>query len=74
MGNYISTQMCVAHQATSYTPFFLNSGNHPILPTTLMHGQGSPRVDSIQLMVQRMKTALEEAQANLAHMQSHAWF
>jgi hypothetical protein len=60
--------------ATGYTPFFLNSGNHPILPTTLISGQGSSRVESVQIMVERMKMALEEAQANLAHAQSRARF
>ena len=60
--------------ATGFTPFFLNSGNHPILPTTLMQGQGSSRVESVQIMVKRMKMALEEAQANLAHAQSRARF
>ena len=60
--------------ATGYSPFFLNSGDHPILPATLLQGHGTSRVEAVQLMVERMKTALEEAQANLAHAQRHAQY
>ena len=49
--------------ATGYSPFFLNSGDHPILPTTILQGHGTSRVEVVQLMVERMKTTLEEAQA-----------
>ena len=53
--------------ATGYTPFFLNSGDHPIVPSILLHrGDASSRVEAVQTMVDRMKTALEEAQANLS--------
>ena len=53
--------------AIGYTPFFLNSGNHPIVPSILLHGGDvSSRVEAVQTMVDRMKTALEEAQANLS--------
>ena len=53
--------------ATGYTPFFLNSGDHPIVPSILLHGGGvSSRVEAVQTMVDRMRTALEEAQANLS--------
>ena len=53
--------------ATGYTPFFLNSGDHPIVPPILLHGGDvSSRVEAVQTMVDRMKTALEEAQANLS--------
>ena len=60
--------------AMGYSPFFLNSGDHPILPSTLLQGHGTSRVEAVQLMVERMKTALEEAQANLAHAQRRAQY
>ena len=53
--------------ATGYTPFFLNSGDHPIVPSILLHGRDvSSHVEAVQTMVDWMKTALEEAQANLS--------
>ena len=60
--------------ATGFSPFFLNSGDHPILPTTILQGHGTSRVEAVQQMVGRMKTALEEAQANLAHAQRRAQY
>ena len=59
--------------ATGYSPFFLNSGDHPSVPSVFMHGGGvSSHVEAVQTMVDRMKTALEEAQANLTVAQSRA--
>ena len=59
--------------AISYSPFFLNSGDHPLIPSALMHGGGvSSRVEAVQTMVDRMKTALEEAQANFFIAQNWA--
>ena len=53
--------------ATGYTPFFLNSGDHPIVPSILLHGRDvSSHVEAVQTMVDGMKIALEEAQANLS--------
>ena len=53
--------------ATGYTPFYLNSGDHPIVPLILLHcGDVSSHVEAVQTMVDWMKTALEEAQANLS--------
>ena len=53
--------------ATGYTPFFLNSGDHPIVLSILLHGRDvSSHVEAVQTMVDRMKTTLEEAQANLS--------
>ena len=52
--------------ATGYSPFYLNSGDHPFVPSVLMHSGGvSSQIEVVQTMVDRMKTALEEAQANL---------
>ena len=59
--------------ATGYSPFYLNSGDHPLVPSVLMHGGGvSSQIEAVQTMVDRMKTALEEAQANLTVAQSRA--
>ena len=59
--------------ATGYSPFYLNSGDHPLVPSVLMHGGGvSSKIEAVQTMVDRMKTALEEAQANLTVAQSRA--
>ena len=53
--------------AIGYTPFLLNSGDQPIVLLILLHGRdGSSHVEAVQTMVDRMKTALEEAQANLS--------
>ena len=62
-----------ANVATGYSPFYLNSGDHPLVPSVLMHGGGvSSKIEAVQTMVDRMKTALEEAQANLTITQSRA--
>ena len=59
--------------ATGYSPFYLNAGDHPLVPSALMHGGGvSSGVEAVQTMVDRMKTALEEAQANLSVAQTRA--
>ena len=54
--------------ATGYSPFFLNSGDHPLVPSVFMHGGGvSSQVEAVQTMVDRMKTALEEASGQSHH-------
>ena len=59
--------------ATGYTLFFLNSGDHPIVLSILLHGRDvSSHVEDMQTMVARMKTALEEAQANLSIVANRA--
>ena len=59
--------------AMGYSLFYLNSGDHPLVPSVLMHGGGvSSKSEAVQTMVDRMKTALEEAQANLTIAQSQA--
>ena len=56
-----------------YNLFFLNSGDHPLVPLVFMHGGGVlSHIEVVQTMVDRMKTALEEAQANLTIAQSWA--
>ena len=48
--------------ATGHTPFFLNSGDHPLVPSVFLHGKGvSSQTEAVHIMVDRMKTALEEA-------------
>ena len=57
----------VVNVAIGYTPFFLNFGDHPIVPSILLcGGDVSSHVEAVQTMVDQMKTALEEAQANLS--------
>ena len=47
---------------TGYSPFFLNSGDHPLVPPVFMHSGGvSTQVEAVQTMVDQMKTALEKA-------------
>ena len=59
--------------ATEYSPFYLNSGDHPLVPSVLMHGGGVlSKIEVVQTMVDRMKTGLEEAQANRTVAQSRA--
>ena len=63
----------VINVATGYIPFYLNSGDHPLVPSILMHGRGvSSKIEVVQTMVDWIKTALEEAQANLTVVQSQA--
>ncbi|MCV6575766.1 MAG: transposase family protein, partial [Cohaesibacter sp.] len=53
--------------STGFSPFYLNAGIHPILPTSLMTG-GMPKTmnEAVQVTLERMKMALAEAQTNLA--------
>ena len=53
--------------ATGYTPFYLNSCDHPIVPLILLRsGDVSSHVEAVQTMVGQMKTTLEDARANLS--------
>ena len=56
--------------AMGFSPFFLNSGDHPILPTHILGEGVSTRVEVVQRMVERMKIALEGAQTSLVVAQS----
>ena len=59
--------------STGYSPFYLNSGDHPLVPSVLMHSRGvSRKIEVVRTMVDRTKTALEEAQGNLIVVQSRA--
>ena len=59
--------------AMGYSPFYLNSGDHPLVPSVLMHDRGVwSKIEAVQTMFDWMKTALEEAQANLTVAQSRA--
>ena len=55
----------VVNVATIYTLFYLNSSDHPTVPSILLYGRDvSSHVKAVQTMVGKMKIALEEAQAN----------
>ena len=42
----------VVNMATGYSPFFLNLGDHPSVPSVFMHGGGvSSQVEAMQTMV-----------------------
>ena len=60
------------HVSTGYSAFYLNSGDHPRVPISLLREGVSSQLEAVQEMVNRMKTALEEAQANLALAQNRA--
>ena len=48
--------------ATTYSPFFLNSRDDTLVPSVLMHDGGVPsHIEDMQMMVDWMKNALEEA-------------
>ena len=55
--------------STGYTPFFLETGQDPTVPTSLLRSQktGNPAVNE---MVERMKVALESARENIQHAQT----
>ena len=44
--------------ATGYSPFYLNDGEHPIVPSTFLRMSGPSQVVAVQEMVDRMKAAL----------------
>ena len=58
--------------ATGFSPFYLHSSNHPLLPTALLRGDESTPMEAMHVMTDRMKTTLEEAQANLSLAQCRA--
>ena len=59
--------------ATGYTPFYLNFGDDSIVPSILLHGRdASSHGEAVQAMVDWMRTALEEAQANLSVIANQA--
>ena len=63
---YLALVESVANNAvnvsTRYIPFFLNFGDHPLVPSIFMHGEGvSSQIEVVWMMVDRMKTTLEKA-------------
>ena len=60
------------HVSTGYSAFYLNSGDHPRVPISLLREGVSSQLEAVQEMVNRMETTLEEAQANLALAQNRA--
>ena len=55
---------------TNYNPFYLSSTNHPLVSSALIHNEGvSSHVEAMQMMMDHMETALEEASANLISTQ-----
>ena len=63
----------VMNVATGYNPFYPILVTNLLIPSVFMHGEGvSSQIKAVQTMVDRMKTTLEEAQANLTVTQSRA--
>ena len=56
--------------STGFTPFYLNSGQHPVIPTVLL-ARGKPKSsnEGVKEALERMKTALADAQTNLQRAQ-----
>ena len=56
--------------STGFTPFYLNSGQHPINPTMLLK-RGKPKIsnEAVKEALEQMKTALVDAQTNLQKAQ-----
>ena len=57
--------------STGFTPFYPNTGAHPPIPVSMMPGglpKGSQN-EAVKEMLERMKTALAEAQTNLERVQ-----
>ena len=57
--------------STGFTPFYLNTGAHPTTLVSMMHGGASKgsQNEAVKETLERMKTALAEAQTNLEHAQ-----
>ena len=57
--------------STGFTPFYLNTGAHPTTLVSMMHGGASNGSQNEAMMetLERMKTALAEAQTNLEQAQ-----
>ena len=56
--------------STGYSPFYLNQGSHHLVPNTLL-AKGEPKVsnETVKEALERMKTALVDAQSNLTMAQ-----
>ena len=60
------------NMAIGYSLFYLNSGDHPLLPSDFMHGRCVlSQIEAVYTTLDLMKTALEEAQAN--HTVTQSW-
>ena len=57
--------------STGFTPFYLNSGEHPVVPMSLLGRVQETSNEAVNDMVDRMKVALENARVNLSAAQMH---
>ena len=55
--------------STGYTPFFLESGQDPVVPMSLLRSSVRTPNQAVNDMVDRMKVTLESAQANIHQAQ-----
>ena len=55
--------------STGFTPFFLNSGEEPAVPTTLLGGSSSTTNQAVADTLDRLKEALGDARTNLTAAQ-----
>ena len=60
----------VVHVSTRHSAFYLNSGDHPRVPISLLREGASSQLEAVQEMVNQMKTTLKEAHANLTLAQN----
>ncbi len=57
--------------STGYTPFFLNTGDHPALPDSLLVPP-TTSVEAVNETISRMKVAMEDAKTHLVAAQKRA--
>ena len=57
------------NRSTGFTPFFLNSGEDPTVPATLISGGSSGINQAVTEAIDRLKEALRDAKTNLTTAQ-----
>lgn len=55
--------------ATRYSPLYIHSSDHPIMPSIFLMTRGSGQLNSAQKLVDQLRKALEEVQTDLSTAQ-----